>query len=591
MGIRKFVAERVSEIDAVWRETNMHRGGMVWVLTGMLLAGVGCSKESHTRVVVKRPRPVSTLELHTSVPRLQPMYAGSVTAWKSQDVGFEVGSRVLEILEPGINVEGPSVDPATEEFLPHTATVIGKLDPTRYQVRLASAQAGVATAQARLNASDKDVRDVMPKQIRAAEATVQLAQQEYGRAKNLIASQAATQTSLDKAKADLDTAEAQLQQLQATVTVKEAERASYAAQLNEAQERVRQAQQDLDDTILYAPFQGQIATVYETVGSVVQAGQPVLKLQMMDPIQIDVQVSAATDATLLYNDVVWVYPPEDNKPVQAMVYEKAAVADAATRTFLVTLLIRNEKIQEGLPEQHDAKLDIRTRTITPLMTESRNQTPPYYARETAIYHSGGKEYVFRIKGLQKGHPDSAMPSRLDVEAVPVRTGNKRIPFLKVATLIELTDLGDLNPETDLLVGEVYNMNGSPLSEAEAFERLSRLKHVHFVRERWRFRPGDIAKVDLQRQPPPPGFYLPMDAISLDPAHANQASVFVIKHEENSIRARQVPVKLLAPPVANLRRIEALNAGELTEGDRVVNGGVHYLRDGDEVLPTTRDSQP
>ena len=549
-------------------------------LLGLVM--VGCLSSKTPEKVTVRPRAVNVFELQESQPIAEIRYAGSVSAWKSQDVGLEVSGRVQQIIEPGLDVVGPEFDPATNNVVEDSGTLLARVNPTRYQVRLASAEASVKTARARLAAAEQEVTKVMPKQLLASAAAMELARQEFARVKTLLAQDAATQQALDRAQANLDTTQAEYQQLEAVAAVKDAERASYAAQVDEALEAVRQAKEDLDDTELRAPFQGQVSAVYETVGSVVQAGQPVLRVQMMDPIQVDVQVSAETDARLLYNDLVRVFPPGEETPVPAMVYEKATVADATTRTFLVTLLIRNAKLTEGLPSEFDPVRDLRTRSIAPLFSEAANDGPPFYSRESALMRDGDEYFVLRVKGVQKGHPESQIPTQLEVERVRVVPGDKRISLLSVVTLRELDDLGDLNPDADLLVSDFLSMDGARLDMPQVLARLDQMGHMHYIRERWRLRPGDVVQAELSPAPVPRGLYVPMDVIVREEPQSNQGSLYVVDGTDDNAVCRKVTVRLQEPTVGSQVRVEALQPESLSVGALVVASGAHYLTDGEPV---------
>ncbi len=547
----------------------------------------GCGQSS-AEVEQARPRPVTTFPLKRTAPTPEARHAASVTPWKSQDFGFEVGGRVVEMLvEPGEDVAGPEIDPDSTRFKPRTGTLVGRLDPQRFEARLNSAKASVATAQARILAIEREIENVIPKQVAASQATLVLARQEFQRAETLRRQNVTTQAELDKVQADMDTAEAQLQQLEANIAVREAELAAQQAQLAEAREAVRQAQQDLDDTGLYAPFQGQISHVYETVGSVVQAGQAVARVQMMDPIQVDVQVSAETDARLFYNDMVLVYPSDGTDPVPAMVYEKAALADDSTRTFLVTLLIRNRQMQYGMPEEFDADRDVRTRDVGRIFVKHEQGRPRYYVRESGLYRDETGEYVWRVNENVQRIPEGDRPYQLEVEQVRVKSGSERMAFLSVAVFRELEDIGELNPAADAIIGSVLTMAGRPLTPEEATQRLTDKGMVYWTRERWMFRPGDVAEVDLRAAPSPLGFYVPMEALVLNPADEQDVSVFIVQER----KAIQVPVKLIGPPIGSQRQIEPVHPDALSEGDLVISQGVHFLIDGEAVLPRASSLTP
>ncbi|MGD9853491.1 MAG: efflux RND transporter periplasmic adaptor subunit [Planctomycetaceae bacterium] len=553
------------------------------VLAGMiLLACSGCAPEA-AQVAAPQPRPVTVLVLKRLAPQPRTLHTGSVTPWKTEDIGFEVGGRVEMILEPGTDVAGPVFDPESEQPIPDSGTVMSRIDRRNYEVRLASAQARERTAQAQLAASQRELEFVVPQQIASAVATLTLAAQEFDRWSKLRERDAATQAQLDKARADRDTAQAQLDQSRAQQAVTESQVASYQAQLEEAQEAVRQAEKDLADTVLTAPFTGQVAEVFETVGGVVDAGRPVLRLQMMDPMQVDVEVSGSVDAGLQYNDLAFVTAPDMPEPISAMIYEKATVADSATRTFRVQLLIRNESLRDGMPSEFDPDRDVRTRNLWNVFTRTPNRRPPFFVNVDGIHQDANGYYVWRVKGVTVGDPRETIASNLSVEKLAVVPGAERIAFLNVAVMRELTDPGDLNPETDLIVGKLLDMQGAPLDDAAAASRLDKHGTVHLVRERWRFRPGDVVQVNLGGTPPVEGLYVPMDTIVEGTSPSDDASVFVVTGSGDSAAVHKVGVRVDPDVIIGThRRVEPLVVGELEAGMQLVAGGVHYLIDGEAV---------
>ena len=137
--------------------------------------------------------------------------------------------------------------------------------------------------------------------------------------------------------------------------------------------------------------------MHEIPGGYVQAGEPVVTVQMMDPMQVEVAVSAQTDARLNYNDVIDVYLPDSQTPSTAMVYEKDTMADAATRTFRVKLLVRNEQIEVGVPPGEQGKNTPRVRTIFRITTQKADGNPPYFVAVHALYQDADGYFVWKIE--------------------------------------------------------------------------------------------------------------------------------------------------------------------------------------------------
>ncbi len=115
-------------------------------------------------------------------------------------------------------------------------------------------------------------------------------------------------------------------------------------------------------------------------------------------------------------------------------------------------------------------------------------------------------------------------TKIVVEKVYVVPGERRISFPGVAVLRELVDLGELDPDSALVVGSPQDANGGPLDEAEAMRRIEARGYVYFVRSRWQLRPGDVVQVELRGAGMLPGYYVPMNAVS---RKLDESFVFVV----------------------------------------------------------------
>ena len=546
------------------------------ILAGMLtVLFIGCSDKSDTAEQTKQPRPVSVLVLKKSSPTNSTPLAGSVSSWKTENMGFQVAGRVEKVMEPGVDILGRTRDETGKEIT--QGTVIASLENDRYQLKLASSRAQKETALARVEAKQSEIKNILPARIKSAEVAVTLAVNNFKRAKQLFEKKAISQSQFDQALAQLDTSKAELEKTSATVTVAQAELISLQAQVKEAIEEINQAQKDLDDTELISPFNGQIETVHEIAGGYVQAGEPVATIQMMDPIQVEVSVSEKVDSQVHYNDMVYVYLPDSKKPIEAMVYEKATVADAATRTFRVTLLVRNERIETGIPKQAAAQKHLRIRMLVHLFTEHARRKPPYYVNYKALHKDATGYYVWKIVNPPQSNT-VAVAAKYHVKKVRVVPGEKRLPYLQVVTMRELTDIGELDPEKDLLAGPLQTAAGRQLTDAEIENVLHDDDFVYQVRARWRLRPGDIVRVNLEAEVPEPGFFVPMNTIL---ENADKKYVFVVSSAKGKSHVKQLEVQVTAHVDTQLR-IEAVGEKPLTSGMRIVATGALFLRDGEQV---------
>ncbi len=206
----------------------------------------------------------------------------------SNSVRRVVGDLASDRIELTVETSEPIVEILVAEG---EAVIAGQLllrqDATRAMARLAEAIAALAQAQARL---DELVRGPRQEQIAAARANVQGAIRdlefrgaEYERTKKIHEQQLASPDLLDRAKAALDAAQAnldlrraQLQELLAGTTVEELTQAEQA--LRQAEARRDYLQVDVERHEVRAPVAGIVDSRLFEPGERPASGQPVLIL-------------------------------------------------------------------------------------------------------------------------------------------------------------------------------------------------------------------------------------------------------------------------------------------------------------------------
>ncbi|MCH7870815.1 MAG: hypothetical protein IID33_03860, partial [Planctomycetes bacterium] len=166
----------------------------------------------------------------------------------------------------------------------------------------------------------------------------------------------------------------------------------------------------------------------------------------------------------------------------------------------------------GLPDDERNSDTPRVRMLLRLFTETRVRIPPYYVNVDALHRDAKGFFVWRVANAAQADRRGPADANIKLEKVRVTPGEKRLPYLQVATMRELTDIGDLEPDRDLLAGAFFRHDGSQIPSKEAVGMVKDGDTVLYVRERWMMRPGDIVRVDLQSEIPAPGFYVPTDVI-------------------------------------------------------------------------------
>ena len=514
------------------------------VVTVVIVLLVGCAKEPVREQ--RDARPVSYISLTLSDPGAGSRLTGTVESWKREDIGFEVAGRLLSIVEPGIDIEGRTVD--EEGNLLSEGTVLAELDDERY--RIAAKQAQTAADAART-----DLEQLVPQMLAEAEAALSLANKELERYTNLVRTQSAPQQQLDLADTAQKAATAKVAQVQAL-------RATKASLLTSSLATVEQAEVNIGDCKLNSPFTGQIARVHVIPGGYALPGQPVVTVQMMDPMKIQIAVSPETDKQINFNDRVRVYLPDSEEPLEGYVYLKDTYADPATRTYLITLLVRNQKTVTGIPDEFKDEPIATSQKLWTLIPEKVGVPGNYFIEVNALHQDEEGYFVWKVDNLTAEQLYETFDPVLQVSKARVEPGEGRLPTLRVFTFRELVDYGDLDPATDVILGDI----DGEIQDGK----------VVITQQRWLLRPGDLAEVSLRSEGRPAGFYVPRVAILSD-----GEGDYLFKVSAGSDTAKRVEVRPLET-AGQAQRVEAVLANALQPGDRVIVSGAHYVMDGQQV---------
>ncbi len=481
---------------------------------------LGCGA-GDTEETIQPARPVTYLTLSKRTPVSQSLVAGSVDAWKRETLGFDVNGRLRFVEDRGTNVQGPITD-STGKAL-ESGTLIAEVESPRYKVAVSEAAA--------------DIRDL--------EAEVVRTRSEYNRQKRIFEQGAGAQSYMDNAEAQYKAARARLQAAQA---------------------KLRQTKIDLSDTLLFAPFPGQISRVHAIRGGYVERGQAVATVQMMDPIKVEVAVSPELEQQINFNDLVMVYGGPGQKPLHGWVHNKAPTADTSTRTFMLTLLVRNRLVEVGLPQGVDPQDVIRTYSLTNLEPELADDKPPFFTSDDTLHRDKDGYFVWKAEGLTINDLAGDFDPVFKVTKVRVKPGERYLRVLQLFSWRELVDIGTLDPQTDLMVGGV----SSDLQDGDT---------VVLVRKNWLLRPGQVIGVDLQQGRLNTGYYVPVLAVMKEGAGYH---VFAVESvDETQQRAAKVAVKT-GQNIGTLVEIIPDQADRLPDGTKVVVDGAAYLRDGDPI---------
>lgn len=577
--------------------------GLLIVLTML----VSCDEVSSTDQIPAKRRPVTVITLEERDFSNETRLTGSISPYREQKVGFEVSARLRAVLDIGREVAGPAYDEAGN--LVRAGQEIARLDDTRYRQRLRALAARLRSAEKQLEAQRIDAGAVAQADLGAAQARHRIAQSEVkaaqqdveavnaeltaaridlDRQKGLLETVSGRQKAVDDAQARFDVATARVAQSNATlqarrgaldaagaavdaamagIKLKQAEVESTLARITEIAEEVRQAEEDVADCILTAPFSGRITALHTSQGAVVAAGAPIVTLSMMDPIQVRVVVSADEERRIQTGNRALLYPKDPlnpgAKPVEviAFVYEKGAVANQATRTFRIDIMARNERrrLDQASPETKGLPI---VSDYLPAVKRYRGEEGALFVHSGAILREGEKSYVLRLPGM--GFTASGPASVVGVhkpERVEVTLGDDYLTVINW-NFRSLADVGDLKEGDFLVIGP----------------KAAHLEGIAIGRPKWLLRPGDLVPVKFVSRSTTKGFYVPVTAIT---AERDQHVVFAI--EKGHARRRVVDVH---DTYEEMRRIQGPG---VEAGTQIVVGGAHYILDGDPVSVQSQET--
>ncbi|WP_246112678.1 HlyD family secretion protein [Allorhodopirellula solitaria] len=532
--------------------------------------------------------------LRESSPTNTQFITGSVVPWKAEQIGFEVAGRVAEVIEPNESVT-PQIGDATDE-LPTGATPLARLDDEAFKIAAESAHASVEVAKLNRDANLVTIERQLPAQIETARAEADLAALEWKRALKLSKQNAISRSELDAAQTSASTTKSRLASSQAELAQAKARQLALDAQVLQASQQLSEAQRNLRNTVLFSPFPGQISQIHAVPGTYVKAGDPVVTVQMMDPMAVEFEVTARASRRYRRGDMLSVQVTDGNgmsRQLSGMVYRVDTVADPAARTFTVTMHVRNEIDESGFESLATDDPIAWTDKITPLNVGPiiTGDQRLLVVRE-AVHTIGGETFVWKVTNRRWGSPSPPGERLLSVTKVPVRITSDVIPYLGrwKFVAIEFTDPSvEMDVEHDLITGALHLKPQDSQSPGGSTNKRPSLEtwngsQVMLDEQRWLLRSGDVVQISLTSNKPTGGYYVPMKAVRQE---RGLTFIHLIDSTESQAIARRVMVDVAdGESVIGERvflRIASTSQEELHEGMQVVIEGTHYLNDGDRVM--------
>jgi membrane fusion protein, multidrug efflux system len=297
----------------------------------------GCSRQTETRSEVARP--VKTMVVAAGDQLLARTFPGKVEASKSVELAFQV---------PGLLVKLP----VKEGQKVAKGVVIAQLRQDEFQARLKSVQGQFDQARANLSALQLGEREEerlrREAQLRAADAKLANAKTEFERYARLVKSSAVSRAEYELAETAYRVAQedqkAARQSVEKGSVARQEDIDAQQAQVTTIEGRLAEANLQLRDTTLRAPYNGVVAQRFVEENQTIVANKPVVTFQNTDEIDIVADVPEAAMAADIRSAAVaqmvaeFSTAPGMQFPVR--IKEAAQVADPATQTFQVRVAMK-----------------------------------------------------------------------------------------------------------------------------------------------------------------------------------------------------------------------------------------------------------
>lgn len=215
-----------------------------------------------------------------------------------------------------------------------------ELDRREFEIAVSQAEASLHQVMSRLGLRPgEDPQAVKAEQttdVMRAKAALDEAETQYGRVKNLYDLKIGTQQAVDQADAAYKTAQANYRAAIDQVSTLKAQIEQYRATLDLARKK-------LDDTLIRAPFAGEVQTRFVSSGQFVQAAEKVFALVQTNPLRLRAEVAERFVRAVHENQQVKVMVEGMDQPVTARISRVSPAITEQSRTLVIEALVNNTR--------------------------------------------------------------------------------------------------------------------------------------------------------------------------------------------------------------------------------------------------------
>ena len=306
---------------------------MHWTCLGLLAAALftaGCAQDKSKTTAAAAPGkaiPVeaAVVELRSAQRLLE--VTGTLQPYDRVTLSSELDGRIGRVL---VDL-GDTVTPGQ---------LLGEIDPEEFRIQVVQAQARLQQAQAQLGLREgqdpRSLRNEDTPEVRRANAILEEAQTNFRRVTELFAEKIGTQQSVDQARSQLKSAQANL-----ALTLEAIE--TQRAMIDQFRAALELAQKKLKDTAIKAPFAGSVSERLVSLGQYVKAQTPMFTIVQTNPLRLRVEVSERLAPSIRAEQAVQLRVDSlPGRTFPARIWRINPSVTEQTRTLQVEALVPND---------------------------------------------------------------------------------------------------------------------------------------------------------------------------------------------------------------------------------------------------------
>ena len=321
------------------------RGSLYVACAGVVAAllPMGCGKPAARPEVVRPVRAIKVGDLKAIASREFP---GRAKARDEVDLSFQVSGPLVSLpVDVGSQVK--------------KGDVIASIDPRDFQAALDTNQGNLERAKANLLAMERGARPEEIEQLKAAvaqaEASYKQAYAEHERNANLIKTESISKSEFDLTYARATRSGAEVKSAREALNIGQAgarpeDLEAKRAEIKALEAAVADAKNQLDYSVLKAPFDGKVAARYVDNFQTVQAKQTIVRLLDVSKIEVTIQVPESLIGLVpRVKKTVCSFDALPGKEFVGQVTKIGSEASQTTRTYPVTVAVDQPEDAEILP--------------------------------------------------------------------------------------------------------------------------------------------------------------------------------------------------------------------------------------------------